>query len=217
MNQADIDAGSVTNTAKANIGTVYSNEAQATVTADKKPALTIVKTADPGHLRPGRPGDQLQLQGHQQRQRHPPRGHRRDSTTKIPSAYVAHAHAAGRGLAPDAFAHPARGSYTITQADLDAGSVTNYAYAKNGTDTKSNTDDETVTAAQKPALTIVKTATPGTYDQVGQVISYSYKVTNSGNVTLHGDIVVTDTKIPTASSPTFTLPAAGLAPGASSP
>ncbi len=65
-----------------------------------------------------------------------------------------------------------------------------------------------------PALTIVKTATPGTYDHVGQVISYSYKVTNSGNVTLYGDIVVSDTKIPTASSPTLTLPAAGLAPDA---
>jgi len=30
-----------------------------------------------------------------------------------------------------------------------------------------------------PALTIVKTATPATYDEVGDVISYSYKVTNS--------------------------------------
>ena len=36
-------------------------------------------------------------------------------------------------------------SYTITQADLDAGSVTNVAFASNGTVT-SPTDTETVTA-----------------------------------------------------------------------
>ena len=40
-------------------------------------------------------------------------------------------------------------SYTITQADLDGGSVKNTAaLSANGTD--SNTDDETVTAVQSP-------------------------------------------------------------------
>ena len=70
-------------------------------------------------------------------------------------------------------------SYSITQADLDAGSVTNVASASNGT-TTSPTDTETVTAVQSPALSIVKTATPTTYSAVGAVISYSYLVTNSG-------------------------------------
>ena len=43
-------------------------------------------------------------------------------------------------------------SYTITQADLDGGSVTNTAHgAFNGTG-DSNTDDATVTAVPDPAL-----------------------------------------------------------------
>src|SRR5206468_824767 len=79
----------------------------------------------------------------------------------------------------------------------------------NGTD--SNTDSQTVTAVKTPALTLVKTATPTTYSKVGDVISYSYKVTNSGNVTLAGPVTVTDDKA-TVTCPA--VPAGGLAPGA---
>ena len=59
-------------------------------------------------------------------------------------------------------------SYTITQADLNAGSVTNTATAS-AAGTNSNQDSETVTAVQTPALTLDKTATPLTYDAVGDV------------------------------------------------
>ncbi len=99
-------------------------------------------------------------------------------------------------------------SYTITQADLDADSVTNVATAHSGPVT-SNTDDETVTAIQVETVLLVKTATPTTYNAVGDVISYSYAVTNTGNVTLPGPTSVTDDKIPTAS---ISCPATDLAP-----
>ena len=87
-------------------------------------------------------------------------------------------------------------SHTITQADLDAGSVTNVATAT-GTDPGGNPvtsppDTETVTAVQGPSLSIVKTATPSTYSAVGDVISYSYLVTNDGNLTIFGLITVSD-------------------------
>ena len=84
-------------------------------------------------------------------------------------------------------------SYIITQADINAGFVTNLATASaDGTD--SNQDDETVTANQNPALTLVKTASPTTFDTVGQSISYSYEVTNSGNLPLAGPVTVADDK-----------------------
>ena len=60
-------------------------------------------------------------------------------------------------------------SYTITQADLDAGSVTNIAFASGGGAT-SPTDSETVTAVANKSLAIVKTASPQTYNAVDQVI-----------------------------------------------
>ena len=55
----------------------------------------------------------------------------------------------------------------------------------------------------------MKTATPATYDAVGDVISYSYVVKNTGNVTLAGPVTVTDDKA------TVTCPAGSLAPLAS--
>ena len=84
-------------------------------------------------------------------------------------------------------------SYTITQADLNSGSVTNVATAHAG-GTNSNQDTETVTAVRNAALSLVKSASPATYSSVGAVISYSYLVTNSGNVSLAGPVTITDDK-----------------------
>ena len=63
-----------------------------------------------------------------------------------------------------------------------------------------------MTAVPSRALTLVKTATPATYDAVGDVISYSYTLSNSGNVTLAGPVTVTDDKV------TVSCPAGSLAP-----
>jgi uncharacterized repeat protein (TIGR01451 family) len=54
----------------------------------------------------------------------------------------------------------------------------------------SNLDDETVTGQQMPALTIVKSATPAVILS-GETVTYTYVVTNTGNVTLT-DVTVTD-------------------------
>ena len=91
-------------------------------------------------------------------------------------------------------------SYTITQADLNAGSVTNVASAS-GTDTNGNpvtspTDTETVTAIQNPSIYLEKTAVPEIYSYPGQIIEYTLVATNDGNVDLH-DVSITDPKLGT--------------------
>ena len=191
VTQADLDAGSVTNTAQgaAQFGgnPVLSNEDSETVTAVQAPALTLVKTATPGTYECGRRRHQLQLPGDEQRQRDAGwsvHGERRQGDGDLPG---------GRRAWRLGASITCTASYVVTQADLDAGSVTNTATATNGTVT-SNPDTETVTAVQNVALTLVKTAAPGSYDSVDQVISYSYLVTNAGNVTLAGPFTVSDDK-----------------------
>lgn len=75
-------------------------------------------------------------------------------------------------------------SYVITQADLDSGSVTNLADATVDGVT-SNQDSETVDAVQSPAMTVVKSSPVSEITAPG-VVSYSYLVTNTGNITLTG-------------------------------
>jgi LysM repeat protein len=75
-------------------------------------------------------------------------------------------------------------SHTITQADLDAGSVTIVAIA-NVSGTVSPTATVSVPMIQNRLLTLTKTADPQTYDHVGQIITYTYVITNSGNITLN--------------------------------
>jgi len=78
-------------------------------------------------------------------------------------------------------------SYTITQADLDAGSVLNTATAS-GNDPDDNpvqdSDEATVEAKRQASLSVDKSASPLTYDAAGDVITYTITVTNTGNVSV---------------------------------
>ena len=58
----------------------------------------------------------------------------------------------------------------------------------------------------------MKTATPSTYSAVGNVINYSYLVTNNGNVTLSGPFTVSDDKSTDEACPATPT---SLAPGES--
>jgi hypothetical protein len=53
----------------------------------------------------------------------------------------------------------------------------------------------TVEAVQAPALQLRKSAAPRTYAAVGDGITYSYRVTNSGNVRLAGPVRVADDRV----------------------
>ncbi|MCO6464567.1 MAG: DUF11 domain-containing protein, partial [Saprospiraceae bacterium] len=84
-------------------------------------------------------------------------------------------------------------TYTVTQADVDNGGIYNTATAigdaPNGDDV-TDTDDETVPLTQSPAIDIAKIASTGNYG-VGDLVTYTFIVTNTGNVTL-SNVIVSD-------------------------
>ena len=81
----------------------------------------------------------------------------------------------------------ATATYTLTQNDLDSGSVTNDATATGEFDGDEYSSDDTVTVplVQSPALTLDKTVElpSGTTASLGDVLTYSFEVENTGNVT----------------------------------
>lgn len=75
------------------------------------------------------------------------------------------------------------GVYTITQADLDAGSITTLATAS-ASGYSSATITTIVSLQQTRALTLAKSADPLTYNSAGETIIYTFVITNSGEATL---------------------------------
>ena len=121
-------------------------------------------------------------------------------------------------------------SHTITQSDLDIGSVTNTAVVNaedpkgglvtddsddpnNTTDSDANgdgePDDATVTVTPQLAiLDVTKAVDFGSYTNIGDVLTYSISVTNAGNVTLL-NIILSDANATLTSASTVS----SLAPG----
>jgi len=99
------------------------------------------------------------------------------------------------------------GTYTLTQADIDTGTVANTATA-DGKDAKGHdvtgTDTVTVDEPQNPAITVVKTGKLTGGSTAGATIAYTVTATNTGNVTLT-DVVVTDALVPALSCDRTTL------------
>jgi hypothetical protein len=103
------------------------------------------------------------------------------------------------------------GTHVTTQADVDAGQIANSAtvtgHARKGPPV-TDTATAVVTAIQRPGIALAKSAYPATYSRAGKKITYTYRVTNTGNVTLHG-ITLGDNKI----HGPIACPMSALAPG----
>ncbi|MBF0673308.1 MAG: DUF11 domain-containing protein [Salinibacterium sp.] len=107
--------------------------------------------------------------------------------------------------------------YVVTAADVDAGAVINTAHA-NGRDPRNmdvvrSNDSTTSTPTPAPQLAIVKLASLNDANgnalaEVGETIDYTFLVSNNGNVTIDG-ISVTDARVTGLSPSNF-----ALAPGA---
>ncbi|GAB3081578.1 hypothetical protein GCM10027186_45210 [Micromonospora schwarzwaldensis] len=114
-------------------------------------------------------------------------------------------------------------TYTVSQADLDLGSVSDTATAHGtpaGSATPVDSDPSTLTIAatpEAPAITVVKSSTTTTVTVAGQQVPYRFAVTNTGGVTL-SDVNVTDVQTPPSSNADLgpiTCPVTTLAPGTS--
>ena len=232
LTQADVDAGGVTNTATAE-GTppgvdtpVVSPPDSVTVTIDAGPNLSVVKTADVTSLHnPAQVGDQI---GYTVTVKNTGSVTLSDVsiTDDLPGlsnlAYVwPTGSTATTGVLTPGSVVTMTAKYALTQDDLDAGQVVNTALA---TGTPPPTPAEPnpqpippvsgevttdLTDYLHPALTVVKASdTTQLHNpaQVGDLLSFTVKVTNTGNVTLH-DVTVTD-DLAGLSTPTFTWPGA---------
>jgi len=218
VTQADLDAGEVTNLASAtgtpSGGTLTPAETSETVGADQMPALTLVKASTETSF--DAVGDVLSYSYTVENTGNVLVSDLVVSDDKI-ATVTCDVTAIGNG---DANLDPGEtvicnADYSVTQADLDAGEVTNNASATatpaGGTLTPP-TDDVTIAADQQPALETVKTATDVNFELPGDIVTYEYAVTNTGNITLTDAITVTDNLIDTINCPA--LPAGGLAPAA---
>ena len=100
------------------------------------------------------------------------------------------------------------GSYTITQGDVDAGSVTNTASAtasdSEGLVSSAPSSVTVLASSANSSISLTKSTTSTGYGAAGQSIPYSYLVTDTGTTTLTG-VGVSDDLVPTVSCPSGTL------------
>ncbi|MFF1840070.1 hypothetical protein ACFVXE_38970, partial [Streptomyces sp. NPDC058231] len=105
------------------------------------------------------------------------------------------------------------GNYTVTAADATAGSLTNTATAQGqaGTTPVTSPPDEVTLPVQSgPGIRLEKSADDTQVYQVGDVVPYTYTVTNTGPQELTG-VGVTDDRVTGVTCATTTLAPAGQA------
>jgi hypothetical protein len=199
VTQADMDAGgTVSNSATASgvaptRGLVTSEPSTATVNVTRTPALTLAKTADVTAATAGQTVTYSFLVTN-------------TGNVTITDPVIDEGAFSGSGalsaiecptgpisLAPGDDV-TCTADYTATQDDVESGALTNTATATgtppDGTAPPvSPPSTSVVTTSPAPALTIVKTADTTKITRAGQVVTYSFAVTNTGNVTITDPVV----------------------------
>lgn len=229
VTQADVDAGSLTNTATAegtppgSAAPVTSDPSTTTVPVDQHPELSIVKTASPNDQNDYKVGEVLTYSfaitntGDVTETNVAPNEGDFSGTGTLSLPVCP---AAASSLAPGADV-TCTATYTVTQADVDAGKITNAATATGtnpgGDPTGSNPSTAIVPTPQRPSLKLLKTSNLTKITTVGQAVTYSFKITNTGDVT-EKKVHPTEGAFNgsgTLPRPTCPAAAASLAPGAS--
>ncbi|MGL5817537.1 MAG: DUF7507 domain-containing protein, partial [Phycicoccus sp.] len=214
ITQADVDAGVVTNTATASGedptgATVTSPTASTSVPVEQTSTLSLAKTAAITDVNGNGVTDLGDRIGWSFLARN-------TGTTTITGLAVDDPRAGTvtcpvTTLAPGAQTTCTAAAYTITQADVDAGVVSNSATAS-GAGVTSNVSTTDTPVTQVNGLALVKTGTvtdaDGNGTDLGDPVSYAFRVTNSGTVTLT-TLAILDPRVGAVSCPVTTL-----APGA---
>ncbi len=94
----------------------------------------------------------------------------------------------------------ARTGEKVDISDLEPGTYTVTLFVSDGTQAESDTmllgiAGGTNGSGPGTTLTLTKSASPTTYDAVGDIIEYSYEVTNTGSETISGPIAVDDDNV----------------------
>ena len=210
--QADLDQGSIVNVGTANgtppVGDPVTSQSQATVTATVTPAIGLVKTASIPNFSAAATGITYSYKVTNT-------GNVTLTSVHVtdPMPGLSAVTCPSTSLSPNG-TETCTATYTTTQADLDRGSVANTGTAAgtppSGTPV-THQSSVTVPAVQGPAIALVKTASLSSFAAAGTLVTYSYRVTNTGNVTLT-PVTVTD---PMPGLSAITCPSSSLAPAVS--
>lgn len=219
VSQDDLDHGLITDqatvTAQPGVGPALSNTSnEVTVTAEQDPELALVKSVAPTTVTAaGTVVDYSFLVTNT--------GNVTLSSLAISelvfggSGSTPLAACPGGDLAPSGSV-TCTASYTITQDDMDAGSVATTAVATaefDGAGVLSPSSSATVTVTPGPSLSLVKSADLASVGAAGQTITYSFLVTNDGNVTIDGIDVSEVAFSATGDLSAITCPSTELGPG----
>ncbi len=82
-------------------------------------------------------------------------------------------------------------SHTVTQAEMDTGGNLSNNVTVDSVESPSDTDTKDIPITQTPAINVVKSSTTESITTAGQVVPYTFTVSNEGNLTL-SEITVVD-------------------------
>lgn len=205
--QADVDSGGITNTGTA-IGTLpngqtVDDESTLTVPATFVASILLTKSSSPSSF--SNPGTVITYSFLVKNT-----GNVNLSNVTVTDDKLGAISCPSSTLAPGV-SETCHASYTITQLDVDAGSVRNTGSASGTLSTGHTvTADSTLTVPSfiGPSILLTKAASPTSFSRTGEVITFSYLVKNTGNVSLTS-VGVTD---PQPGLSAISCPTTNLAP-----